>query len=127
MQQLFTDVIVRSETFLQRFAEQMYKKEPEVIRPTFEEEIKRAKELQRLAVANVATDKSEQERRKSGTTITMADLLEKQMKAQKVIMMMEKIKSRPLSHYYLWKVFQRVEKDPTRELIIPPLKTVIGS
>ena len=41
-------------------------------------------------------------------------------------MMMEKIKSRPLSHYYLWKVFQRVEKDPTRELIIPPLKTVIG-
>lgn len=77
LQQLFTDVIVRSETFLQRFAEQMYTKEPEVIRPTFEEEIERAKELQRLAVANVATDKANKKEEKSGTTITMADLLEK--------------------------------------------------
>lgn len=48
------------------------------------------------------------------------------MKTQKVMTMIEKIKNRPLSHYYLWKVCQRVEKDPTRELIIPPLKTVIG-
>ncbi|WP_195957998.1 hypothetical protein [Enterococcus gallinarum] len=40
--------------------------------------------------------------------------------------MMEKIKSRPLSHYYLWKVCQRFEKDPLREIIIPPLKSVIG-
>lgn len=41
-------------------------------------------------------------------------------------MMIETIKKRPLSQYYLWKVCQRFEKNPKQELFIPPLKGVIG-
>ncbi len=41
-------------------------------------------------------------------------------------MMIETIKKRPLSQYYLWKVCQRFEKNPKQELLIPPLKGVIG-
>ena len=74
LQQLFTELIVRSDRFIRKFAEHMYEKEPDHVRPTFEEEIKRAKELERLAMANVSTDKAEQ---KEGSTVNISDLLEK--------------------------------------------------
>lgn len=50
LQQLFTELIVRSDRFTRKFAEHMYEKEPDHVRPTFEEEIRRAKELERLAM-----------------------------------------------------------------------------
>ena len=57
-----------------KLAKEEYIKKKEELH-TREEEYK--KELQRLAVANVATDKANKKEEKSGTTITMADLLEK--------------------------------------------------
>ena len=40
--------------------------------------------------------------------------------------MIKLIKKRPLCQYYLWKVCQRFERDESQELILPPLKAVIG-
>nr|WP_232844810.1 hypothetical protein [Enterococcus innesii] len=77
LQQLFTELIVRSDRFIRKFAEHMYEKEPDHVRPTFEEEIKRAKELERLAMANVSTDKANKAEQKEGSTVNISDLLEK--------------------------------------------------
>ncbi|MGM0191834.1 hypothetical protein [Enterococcus mundtii] len=40
--------------------------------------------------------------------------------------MIKLIKKRPLCQYYLWKVCQRFERDESQELILPPVKAVIG-
>lgn len=40
--------------------------------------------------------------------------------------MIKLIKKRPLCQYYLWKVCQRFERDESQELILPPIKAVIG-
>ncbi|MGM0258122.1 MULTISPECIES: hypothetical protein [unclassified Enterococcus] len=40
--------------------------------------------------------------------------------------MIKLIKNRPLCLYYLWKVCQRFERDEFQELILPPVKAVIG-
>lgn len=40
--------------------------------------------------------------------------------------MIKLIKKRPLCLYYLWKVCQRFERDESQELILPPIKAVIG-
>ncbi|MDO0896266.1 hypothetical protein Q1X24_15520 [Enterococcus sp. B1E4] len=77
LQQLFTELIVRSDRFIRKFAEHMHEKEPDHVRPTFEEEIKRAKELERLAMANVSTDKANKAEQKEGSTVNISDLLEK--------------------------------------------------
>lgn len=77
LQQLFTELIVRSDRFIRKFAVHMYEKEPDYIRPTFEEEIRRAKELERHAMANVATDKANKAEQKEGSTVNISDLLEK--------------------------------------------------
>jgi len=77
LQQLFTEIIVRSDRFTRKFAEHMYEKESDHVRPTFEEEIRRAKELERLAMANVSTDKANKAEQKEGSTVNISDLLEK--------------------------------------------------
>ncbi|MGG5305283.1 hypothetical protein IGK16_002954 [Enterococcus pernyi] len=40
--------------------------------------------------------------------------------------MIKLIKKRPLCQYYLLKVCQRFERDESQELILPPVKAVIG-
>ena len=77
LQQLFTDLIVRSETFLQKIAAHMYEKENEPVRPTLEEEIRRARELQSRAMDNVATDKANKKEEQSEEEYNLADTLEK--------------------------------------------------
>ncbi|MGM0255219.1 hypothetical protein IGJ99_002852 [Enterococcus sp. AZ095b] len=77
LQQLFTDLIVRSDTFLQKIAAHMYEKEIEQVRPTLEEEIKRARELQSRAMDNVATDKANKKEERSEEDYNLADTLEK--------------------------------------------------
>lgn len=77
LQQLFTDLIVRSDTFLQKIAAHMYEKETELVRPTLEEEIRRARELQSRAMENVATDKANKKEERSEEDYNLADTLEK--------------------------------------------------
>lgn len=77
LQQLFTDLIVRSDTFLQKIAAHMYEKETDSVRPTLEEEIKRARELQSRAMDNVATDKANKKEERSEKEYNLADTLEK--------------------------------------------------
>ncbi|MGM0191833.1 hypothetical protein [Enterococcus sp. AZ147] len=77
LQQLFTDLIVRSDTFLQKIAAHMYEKETELVRPTLEEEIRRARELQSRAMENVATDKANKKEERSEEEYNLADTLEK--------------------------------------------------
>ncbi|WP_139843995.1 hypothetical protein [Enterococcus mundtii] len=77
LQQLFTDLIVRSDTFLQKIAAHMYEKEIEQVRPTLEEEIRRARELQSRAMDNVATDKANKKEERSEEDYSLADTLEK--------------------------------------------------
>ena len=77
LQQLFTDLIVRSDTFLQKIAAHMYEKETESVRPTLEEEIRRARELQSRAMDNVATDKANKKEERSEEDYNLADTLEK--------------------------------------------------
>lgn len=40
--------------------------------------------------------------------------------------MIELFKKRPLSQYYLWKVCQRFERDESQEIMLPPVKAVLG-
>lgn len=75
LQQLFTDVIVRSDKFLQKVAEHMYEKEIESVRPTLEEEIRRARESQSRAIENVATDKANKREEKTGPSVTLEELV----------------------------------------------------
>lgn len=77
LQQLFTDLIVRSDNFLQKIAAHMYEKETELVRPTLEEEIRRARELQSRAMENVATDKANKKEERSEEEYNLADTLEK--------------------------------------------------
>lgn len=72
LQHLFTNLIIRSELFLQKFWAHMYEKEPDQVRPILEEEIKRAKQLQRNAMDNVATEKANK-----AEPLSMEELLEK--------------------------------------------------
>ncbi|MGG5325685.1 hypothetical protein IGJ83_003326 [Enterococcus pernyi] len=74
---MFTDLIVRSDTFLQKIAAHMYEKEIEQVRSTLEEEIKRARELQSRAMDNVATDKANKKEERSEEDYSLADTLEK--------------------------------------------------
>lgn len=49
-----------------------------------------------------------------------------QKKALMKITMIETIKKRPLSQYYLWKICQRLKQDSNDEINIPSTKQVIG-
>ncbi|EPH88390.1 hypothetical protein D922_04010 [Enterococcus faecalis 06-MB-DW-09] len=75
LQQLFTDVIVRSDKFLQKIAEHMYEKEIDPVRPTLEEEIRRARESQSRAMENVATDKANKREEQTGPSVTLEELV----------------------------------------------------
>lgn len=75
LQQLFTDVIVRSDKFLQKVAEHMYEKEIDPVRPTLEEEIRRARESQSRAMENVATDKANKREEQTGPSVTLEELV----------------------------------------------------
>ncbi|WP_321382968.1 hypothetical protein [uncultured Enterococcus sp.] len=77
IQTLLTQVIFRSESFLEKLEDALNEKEPEKIRPTFEEEIKRARELQGQAMANVATDKENKANKKAEGPPSISDMLEK--------------------------------------------------
>lgn len=77
LQQLFTNVIHRSEGFLEKFELGLAGKEIEKIRQTFSEEIEYAKNLQKLAMANVATDKENSAEKKSDTPFTMGMFIQK--------------------------------------------------
>lgn len=55
----------------------MYEKETESVRPTLEEEIRRARELQSRAIDNVATDKANKKEERSEEDYNLADTLEK--------------------------------------------------
>ncbi|MGG5305335.1 hypothetical protein IGK16_003006 [Enterococcus pernyi] len=77
LQQLFTDLIVRSDQILQNIAAHMYEKETDSVRPTLEEEIKRARELQSRAMENVVTDKANKKEERSEEEYNLADTLEK--------------------------------------------------
>lgn len=77
LQQLFTNVIHRSEGFLEKFELGLAGKEIEKIRQTFSEEIEYAKNLQKLAMANVATDKENSAEKKSDTPFTMDMFIQK--------------------------------------------------
>lgn len=76
-QQLLQNVIVKSERFLESFEQRFVEKEPVKIRESLEEEIRRAKELQALAVANIATEKENKKEQKAETPFSMDDYLQK--------------------------------------------------
>ena len=76
-QQLLQNVIVKSERFLESFEQRFVEKEPVKIRESLEEEIRRAKELQALAVANIATEKENKKEQKAETPFRMDDYLQK--------------------------------------------------
>lgn len=77
LQQLLQNVIVKSERFLESFEQRFVEKEPMKIRESLEEEIRRAKELQALAVANIATEKENKKEQKTETPFSMEDYLQK--------------------------------------------------
>lgn len=77
LQQLFTTVIHRSESFLEKLEVEFAEKKTEKIRQTLEEEIAYAKNLQKLAMENVATDKENNAEKKSDTPFSMEKFVEK--------------------------------------------------
>lgn len=77
IQRVLTKVIFRSEQFLKKFETYLNEKEPTMIRPTLEEEIKQARELQSQAMANIATSKENKAEKKADTPFSMSDYLEK--------------------------------------------------
>lgn len=77
IQRVLTKVIFRSEQFLKKFETYLNEKEPTKIRPTLEEEIKQARELQSQAMANIATSKENKADKKADTPFSMSDYLEK--------------------------------------------------
>lgn len=77
LQQIFTNVIHRSESFLEKLEVEFAAKKTEKIRQTLEEEIEYAKSLQKLAMANVATDKENNAEKKSDTPFSMEEFLQK--------------------------------------------------
>lgn len=79
IQSLLTNVQFRSESFLETFDTHLTEKEVIKIRPTLEEEIQKAKELQIQAMANIATDKENKANKKNKASVpfSMEEYLEK--------------------------------------------------
>lgn len=77
LQQLFVNIIHRSESFLEKIEVEFADKKTEKIRQTFEEEIEYAKNLQKLAMENVATDKENNAEKNSDTPFSMDEFLQK--------------------------------------------------
>lgn len=79
IQELLSEVISRSETFLETVETHFQKKEVVKIRPTLEEEIRKGKELQAQAMATIATEKENKaaSQNKENVSFSMSDYLEK--------------------------------------------------
>lgn len=76
IQKLMTDIISRSENFLETVEPYFTEKEMIKIRPTLEEEIKKAKEQQAQAMTIVATEKENKADNKNKESFSMSDYLE---------------------------------------------------
>lgn len=76
IKKILTNVFFRSNMFLNKL-EKYFNQEPEKknVRLTFEEEIKRAKELQSVALSNIATQKENRTNEKEESTFNLQDAL----------------------------------------------------
>lgn len=77
LQELFEQILRRSEDFFVRFEQQLVEQKIEKVRPTLEEEIQKACELHRVALATLATEKENKSEKKAENTPTMEEYLQK--------------------------------------------------
>lgn len=75
IQKLLTNVVIRSDSYLNRIEKKMTEKEPDKVRLTLDEEIEEARRKQQQALAAIQTEKENKRNKKEEQTPDFSDLL----------------------------------------------------